>query len=157
MIEQLNSQTGSEVILRDIWIMKLQNIQYDEDGSTEINLDAEIEYEVMPDGIRRIAYLEADDSGMGGSKTELLITPDNTVTMNRFGSFCTSLVVLPGKENFCDYRTPFGNVAFTVRGRYVRNHLTDEGGTLEMCYIVYVNSGMLSENEVALRIEKQKI
>ena len=143
--------------MRDVWIMKLQNIQRDEEGSTEINLDTEIEYDVIPGGDRRIAYLEANDSGMGGSTTELLIAPDNMVTLIRSGTFGTSLVVLPGKENFCDYRTPFGDVSFTVRGRYVRNHLTDEGGTLEMCYAVYMNSGMLTENLIALRIEKQRI
>ncbi|MDE7120615.1 MAG: DUF1934 domain-containing protein [Oscillospiraceae bacterium] len=143
--------------MKEVWIMKLRNIQRNEEDATEINLDTEIEYEVMSNGVRRIAYLEADESGMGGCISELLITPDNTVTLVRTGTFGTSLVVSPGREIFCDYQTPFGNVSFTVRGRYVRNHLTDEGGALEMCYAVYMNSGMMTENLILLRIERQKI
>lgn len=145
--------------MKEVWIMKLRNVQCDEDGSAEMNLDTEIEYELLPDGDRRITYLEADDSGDSGmdGMTELLIAPDNMVTLTRTGTFGTSLVILPGKENFCNYQTPFGDMSFMVRGRYVRNYLTDKGGTLEMCYVVYLNSGVLSENHIFLRIEKQRI
>lgn len=143
--------------MKEVWIMKLNNIQRDEQDETEVNLDTEILYTKTQKGERCITYPEAEASGMGNSMTKLCVAPDDMVTVFRTGEFSTNLVILPGKKHFCSYTTPYGNVSFIIHGKYVRNHLTDEGGTLDLCYTVNADAGLLTENVISLQIEKQRI
>lgn len=134
--------------------MTLKSIQREEDGNSESILDTEILYDQNPDGERIISYEESETTGMEGSNMQLRIAKDGMVSIVRTGSYQTHLVVQKGKKHFCHYETPFGEFAVGVAAKWIRNELTDEGGTLAMRYTVDANTTLLSDNEIHLTVRK---
>lgn len=134
--------------------MTLKSIQREEDGNSESILDTEILYDQNPDGERIISYEESETTGMEGSTMQLRIAKDGMVSIVRTGSYQTHLVVQKGKKHFCHYETPFGEFAVGVAAKWIRNALTDEGGTLAMRYTVDANTTLLSDNEIHLTVRK---
>lgn len=140
--------------MKEQWVMTLKSIQREEDGNSESILDTEILYDQNPDGERIISYEESETTGMEGSNMQLRIAKDGMVSIVRTGSYQTHLVVQKGKKHFCHYETPFGEFAVGVAAKWIRNELTDEGGTLAMRYTVDANTTLLSDNEIHLAVRK---
>ncbi len=140
--------------MKEQWVMTLKSIQREEDGNSESILDTEILYDQNPDGERIISYEESETTGMEGSNMQLRIAKDGMVSIVRTGSYQTHLVVQKGKKHFCHYETPFGEFAVGVAAKWIRNELTDEGGTLAMRYTVDANTTLLSDNEIHLTVRK---
>ncbi len=136
------------------WAMTLKSIQYEEDEKTETVLNTEILYYIDKNGERVITYEETETTGMEGSELQLRISPDDRISIIRTGTYQTHLVVQPGVKHFCHYETPFGDFAVGVSARYVRNRLTDAGGTMRLRYTVDANSTLLSDNEIWIEIKK---
>ena len=139
--------------MREQWIMTLKSIQRDGKEMSESVLDTEIQY-YLDKGDRIIAYEESETTGMEGSNTMLRISPENMVSIIRTGTYQTHLVVEKGKKHFCHYETPFGEFAVGVAAKWVRNRLSDEGGTLALRYTVDANSTLLSDNEIKIDVRK---
>ncbi|MBP0973397.1 MAG: DUF1934 domain-containing protein [Oscillospiraceae bacterium] len=139
--------------MREQWIMTLKSIQRDGKEMSESVLDTEIQY-YLDKGDRIIAYEESETTGMEGSNMMLRISPENMVSIIRTGTYQTHLVVEKGKKHFCHYETPFGEFAVGVAAKWVRNRLSDEGGTLALRYTVDANSTLLSDNEIKIDVRK---
>ena len=133
--------------------MTLKSIQRDGKEMSESVLDTEIQY-YLDKGDRIIAYEESETTGMEGSNMMLRISPENMVSIIRTGTYQTHLVVEKGKKHFCHYETPFGEFAVGVAAKWVRNRLSDEGGTLALRYTVDANSTLLSDNEIKIDVRK---
>ena len=142
--------------LKNQWSMTLKSIQYDEKEKTETTLNTEILYYIDKNGERVISYEESETTGMEGSDMQLRISPDNMISIIRTGTYQTHLVVQPGRKHFCHYETPFGDFAVGVSARFVRNKLTDEGGSLRLRYTVEDNSTLLSDNEIWIDVKKYR-
>ncbi len=138
------------------WAMTLKSIQYEEDDKTETVLNTEILYYTDKNGERVISYEESETTGMEGSVMQLRVSPENMISIIRTGTYQTHLVVQPGRKHFCHYETPFGDFAVGVSARYVRNRLTDEGGSMRLRYTVDANSTLLSDNEIWIDIKKYR-
>lgn len=139
--------------MKEQWVMTLKSIQREMDDTSESVLDTEVEY--YQDGSDRIiAYAETEATGMEGSDMQLRISPENMVSIIRTGSFQTHLVVQKGKKHFCHYETPFGEFAVGISAKWIRNCLTDEGGSLALRYTVDANSTLLSDNEIQIEVRK---
>ena len=137
--------------------MTLRSIQRDGSESSESVLDTEIQYYLDQNGDRIIAYEESETTGMEGSSMMLRVSPEDMVSIIRTGTFQTHLVVQKGKKHFCHYETPFGEFAVGVAAKWVRNHLSDEGGSLALRYTVDANSTLLSDNEIRIDIKKMNM
>lgn len=136
------------------WAMTLKSVQYDGEEKIETLLNTEILYYIDKNGERVIDYEESETTGMEGSHMQLRISPDNLVSIFRTGTYYTNLFVQVGRKHFCRYETPFGDFMVGISARYVRNRLTDEGGTLELRYTVDANSTLISDNEVFIDVKK---
>ncbi|MBR3629408.1 MAG: DUF1934 domain-containing protein [Oscillospiraceae bacterium] len=143
--------------MREQWVMTLRSIQRDGSESSESVLDTEIQYYLDQNGDRIIAYEESETTGMEGSSMMLRVSPEDMVSIIRTGTFQTHLVVQKGKKHFCHYETPFGEFAVGVAAKWVRNHLSDEGGSLALRYTVDANSTLLSDNEIRIDIKKMNM
>ncbi|MCR4646535.1 MAG: DUF1934 domain-containing protein [Oscillospiraceae bacterium] len=143
--------------MREQWIMTLKSIQRDGKESSESVLDTEIQYYLDQSGDRIIAYEESETTGMEGSNMMLRISPEDMVSIIRTGTYQTHLVVQKGKKHYCHYETPFGEFAVGVAAKWVRNRLTDDGGTLALRYTVDANSTLLSDNEIKIDVRKLNI
>ncbi len=137
--------------------MTLKSIQRDGKESSESVLDTEIQYYLDQSGDRIIAYEESETTGMEGSNMMLRISPEDMVSIIRTGTYQTHLVVQKGKKHYCHYETPFGEFAVGVAAKWVRNRLTDDGGTLALRYTVDANSTLLSDNEIKIDVRKLNI
>ncbi len=140
--------------MKEKWIMKLKSVQYAEDDTSETLLDTEANYFIDEYGDRVIAYEETEATGLEGSVTEIHVAPDETVSLIRTGFFQTHLIMKVGKKFFCNYETPFGEFTVGVSARQIQNHLTDEGGSLDLHYFADANSTLLSEDRVHIEISR---
>lgn len=140
--------------MKEQWVMTLKSVQRDMEDTSESVLDTEVLYFTDGSGDRIITYDESETTGMEGSKMQLRISPEDMVSIVRTGTFQTHLVVQKGKKHFCHYETPFGEFAVGVSAKWIRNRLTDEGGSLKFRYTVDANSTLLSDNEIQIDVRK---
>lgn len=139
--------------MKEQWVMTLKSIQRDMEDTSETVLDTEVQY-YTENGDRIIAYEESEATGMEGSHMQLRVSPGDMVSVIRTGEFQTHLVVQRGRKHFCHYETPFGEFAVGVSAKWIRNQLTDEGGSLALRYTVDANSTLLSDNEIHIEVRK---
>lgn len=132
--------------------MTLRSIQRDGKEKSESELNTEADFYRDENGDLVIAYDESETTGMEGSRMNLRISQDNMVSVIRTGTFRTHLVVQPNVKHFCHYETPFGEIAVGITAKRLLNQMTENGGHLEMRYIVDSNSTLLSDNEIILDV-----
>ena len=137
--------------------MTLKSVQYEVGETFESVLDTEVDYSIDRNGDRIIEYTESEATGMEGSEMQLRISPDDMVSIVRSGAFNTHLVIEQGRKHFCHYDTPFGEFAVGVAAKWIRNHLTDEGGSLKLRYTVDADSTLLTDNEIEIAVRKMSM
>lgn len=137
--------------------MTLKSVQYEVGEIFESVLDTEVDYSIDRNGDRIIEYTESEATGMEGSEMQLRISPDDMVSIVRSGAFNTHLVIEQGRKHFCHYDTPFGEFAVGVAAKWIRNHLTDEGGSLKLRYTVDADSTLLTDNEIEIAVRKMSM
>lgn len=143
--------------MKEQWIMTLKSVQYEVGETFESVLDTEVDYSIDRNGDRIIEYTESEATGMEGSEMQLRISPDDMVSIVRSGAFNTHLVIEQGRKHFCHYDTPFGEFAVGVAAKWIRNHLTDEGGSLKLRYTVDADSTLLTDNEIEIAVRKMSM
>ena len=143
--------------MKEQWIMTLKSVQYEVGETFESVLDTEEDYSIDRNGDRIIEYTESEATGMEGSEMQLRISPDDMVSIVRSGAFNTHLVIEQGRKHFCHYDTPFGEFAVGVAAKWIRNHLTDEGGSLKLRYTVDADSTLLTDNEIEIAVRKMSM
>ncbi len=85
----------------------------------------------------------------------LIKVDGDVVTVSRKGEIRSQLILELNKRHQCVYNTPAGNMTIGVFTRSLVNHLTENGGMLEVNYTLDFNSDMVSENSFRIKIEKQ--
>lgn len=140
--------------MKEQWVMTLKSIQREMNDTSESVLDTEVQYGMDESGDRIISYEETEATGMEGSNMQLRISPEGMVSIIRTGEYQTHLVVQQGRKHFCHYETPFGEFSVGVAARWVKNHLTEAGGSLAFRYTVDTNSTLLSDNEIHISLKK---
>ncbi len=140
--------------MKEQWILTLKSIQHDGKERSESELNTETEFYLDESDDLVLEYDESETTGMEGSHMQLRVSPDKMVSVIRTGTYQTHLVVQPGVKHFCHYATPYGDIAVGITAKWVRSTLTENGGHLEMRYIVDGNSTLLSDNEIILDVRK---
>ena len=101
-----------------------------------------------------IAYEESETTGFADSRTTLKIDPKGRITLFRNGAVRSHLIIVPGERNIGHYGMAEGDLMIGVSAKSVRSELTEHGGDLYFSYSLYVNSSLLSENEVFINIKE---
>lgn len=99
-----------------------------------------------------IDYDESEATGYEGSHAQLKVD-DNILTMTRTGKNFTGLVFENGVRHYCHYGTEFGNCMVGITTSVFRQNLTSDGGEINLKYSVDVNAGLMSENEITIRVK----
>lgn len=106
------------------------------------------------DGSYFISYDESKLMDVEGEiKTTVFIKPDNSVVMQRNGSYNSKMVIEKGVRNNCFYMTPMGELSLGIFGEKVKTQLTDDGGEISMNYTIDTNLQLLSRNQVNISIK----
>ena len=73
------------------------------------------------------------------------------------GEAPSELVLEVEKKHHCHYGTPFGSLMLGVYTKSIDNRLSDEGGKLEMCYVIDSNGAFVSENWISLSVKTETV
>ncbi len=133
------------------------------DIKTEQSLDGQndsIEFSTdgrfgIKDGSYFISY---DESGLldieGEIKTTLYLKPDNTVILQRKGSYNSRMVIEKGVRTNCFYSTPVGDLTLGIFGEKVVSNLNDNGGSIKLTYLIDSQAKLLSRNKVSISVRE---
>lgn len=99
-----------------------------------------------------IDYDESEATGFEGSHAQLCVDKDS-MTMTRTGTTFSNLVFENGVRHFCHYGTEYGECMVGITTHELSHCLDASGGTVHLKYSVDVNSGLMTENEITIKIK----
>ena len=126
---------------------------YGEDTDTT-SLTTEGEMEIK-DGNCRLVYNESDMIGAENVTSELLLEK-NKFSITRKGGLNSILTVEKGKRHSCVYDSPQGSFVIGIFGEELTSSMSETGGEIHASYTIDVNSGLLSSNQMDIKVEEIK-
>lgn len=140
--------------MKDVMIT-VHGYQSQPDGSDQdcIELVTEGKYQFSPEKTI-ISYAESELTGFDGCTTEFSVYPDY-VTMMRIGSGSGEMIFNDEKRNQYHYSIPGGSVdlgVFTLRSS---RQLDENGGKLEVHYILDLDNRAFSKNSFVIEVRNQ--
>lgn len=119
--------------------MQLTSSPEEEDMLLEIRTQGELTRDA--DGRISLSYDETELTGMEGSTTTVTFSEKDpeTVTMLRYGSVTTTLVFEQDQRHICVYETPIMPFEICIYARRVENHLTMDGGSMLLDYLIEIH------------------
>ena len=127
------------------------------DGEKEtIKLKTAGEY-TEKNGSRYIRYREYDnDNPALYFSNTVKVEENNMVTVIRNGPANSRLTLEKGRRHQCHYSTMFGDLMVGVYTSTIENNLHDHGGTLQVSYTLDFNAGLVSENEIFIKVTEKE-
>ena len=101
-----------------------------------------------------IRYEESIDESLPPQPVEILVE-EETVTMNRGGSYSTQMVFCLGCRYEGQYHTPFGDMDLALYCTRLGYDLGDDGGALELSYQLDINGKFAAMHDMELNLFKQ--
>ena len=121
------------------------------DGVTdESELFTRGEYRIHK-GAFYIDYDESEATGFVNSHARLEVDK-GVMTLTRTGSTFSNLVFEDGVRHFCHYGTEYGDCMVGITTQELSHSLNDNGGMVHLRYSVDVNSGLMTENEITIKV-----
>jgi uncharacterized beta-barrel protein YwiB (DUF1934 family) len=99
-----------------------------------------------------IDYDESAATGFEGSHVQLRIDSE-VMVMTRTGNAFSSFVFEKGKRHFCPYGTDYGDCMVGISTTDLKNDLDAKGGEIFVRYTVDINSGLMTTNEIKLKVK----
>ena len=120
----------------------------DEDDA-ELVTDGEYEF----DGGARFSYEESDLTGMEGTTTSFSVE-NGIVSISRTGTVSMEMEFEEGRKHYFVYDTPFGSLSMGVDTQSIRSCLDENGGSLEVKYLLDLENSMMSRNSFEINIRR---
>ena len=103
-------------------------------------------------------FLSYDESGLldieGEIKTTLYVKPDNTVVLQRKGSYNSKMIIEKGVRTNFFYSTPVGNILLGIFGEKVLSNLNENGGNIALTYLIDDDAKLISRNKVNISVRE---
>ncbi len=107
------------------------------------------------DGVGCLTYMETEVTGMEGTRTSVMVRP-NEVVVDRDGMITSRMVFKEGLKNSLLMNTPYGNATLNIDTRHINHSFNEEGGSMEIDYVIDVENAVASKNKFRLQVTKQK-
>ncbi|MBQ8002676.1 MAG: DUF1934 domain-containing protein [Clostridia bacterium] len=128
-------------------ITGMSNVEGEKDKT---ELVTEGEYAVR-NGKYLLRYNESlSDEGDGC--TTIIKIDDGSVTMSRTGNINTQMIFENGKRHMSHYETPMGSFTIGVSTDLLKTAVDEDGGEVEIKYILDINNSAQVENYLRLNI-----
>lgn len=101
----------------------------------------------------RIVYDESEMIGAKDVKSEILIEDSTKAVISRSGDISSRMTVEKSKRHSCFYSTPEGDFTIGIFGETVRTDIKGIKGEIYMSYTIDVNSSLISENKMEIKIK----
>ena len=98
-----------------------------------------------------VSYQETLDESLP-SQTVLVTVKDDTVTMQREGSYATQMVFVRGQRYEGIYQTPFRDMDIAVFCTRLSYDLTEEGGEIFLVYQMDMNGQFAAMHQMHLEV-----
>lgn len=127
------------------------------DGEKEtIKLKTAGEY-TEKDGSLYIRYKEYDnDNPTIYFNNTVKVEGNSIVTVIRSGPANSRLMLEKGRRYQCHYTTMFGDLMVGVYTSTIENNLNEHGGTLLASYTLDFNAGLVSKNEIFIKVTEKE-
>ncbi len=119
-------------------------------GSDGMELITEGKYAVDGDGVR-FFYMESELTGLEGTKTDFLVTPEEVI-MSRRGSVTSQMVFRKGRKQHFAYETPYGTLTMGLDTHKLRHQLGEHGGDMEIEYDIDLDRAIVSRNRFKINV-----
>lgn len=101
----------------------------------------------------RIVYDESEMIGAKDVKSEILIEDSTKAVISRSGDISSRMTIEKSKRHSCFYSTPEGDFTIGIFGETVRTDIKGIKGEIYMSYTIDVNSSLISENKMEIKIK----
>jgi uncharacterized beta-barrel protein YwiB (DUF1934 family) len=105
-------------------------------------------------GAYYITYSESTATGLEGVVTTVKVEGENSVTLSRSGAARSRLVLERGRRHLCQYDSGYGHITIGVSGCKIKSKLNDFGGELSFYYTLNLNSTLVSQNQVSIKVKE---
>ena len=134
-----------------ITIQSSQNVDgTEQEGAELITLG---NYQYAKDAAR-FSYMESELTGLDGTKTVVLVKPDEVV-LSRRGAAYYQMVFHPGVSSSFLMQTEFGMVQLGLDTRRLRCDLNEHGGSMEIEYDLDIQKNFLSRNRFRIDVKEK--
>ena len=100
-----------------------------------------------------ITYKETETPGYAGCVTTVKVEDSQKVSMLRFGSAPSQLVIEKGRRHVCHYETGYGSLSLGVAADEIESRLSDKGGTVQFSYLLDMDAAAISRNTVKITVK----
>lgn len=142
--------------MKDKYLISVIGTQYVDGEKDVVKLKTVGEYYCEND-ITYIKYKEYDNENpMICFDNTVAVEGDNIVTVIRGGAANSRLTLEKGRRHQCHYNTMFGDLMVGVFTNLIENKLTEKGGTLQAAYTLDFNAGLVSKNEIFIKVTEKE-
>ena len=141
-------------MLKDVWISvhSIHSYQQEDEEQLEFSTDGYYYYE---DGVGCLSYEESDVTGLEGTRTSMIVMPDQVV-VDRDGLLTSRMVFREGTKNSFLYDTPFGQATMGIDTRHIRRSLDENGCQVEIDYVVDMEHAVVTRNRFRITARQTK-
>ena len=141
-------------MLKDVWISINSIHSYDQvdEDSLEFSTDGHYYF----DGENGcLTYMESEVTGLEGTRTSVIVMPDQVV-VDRDGMITSRMIFREGLRDAFQYTTPFGAATMGVDTRRIRKHMDENGGKVEIDYVVDMEHAVAARNRFQITVTEKK-
>ena len=130
--------------------VSIKGMQTQDDDTNDVELFTEGQFE--KDGDKYILIYK-EMTGFEGTTTTVEIENER-VSIIRSGNVSNQMIFLKGKKTTSYYNTQFGSLVIGVMADKMDVDITDEGGKIDISYILDINEEFIGQNNVHIDIKK---
>lgn len=106
-------------------------------------------------GVSTLSYMESEVTGLEGTRTSLMIMPDEVV-VDRDGYIMSRMIFKEGAKNSFLYNTPYGTATMGIDTRKIRHSFNENGGSMEIDYVMDMEHAIVTRNRFCLKVTEQE-
>lgn len=103
-----------------------------------------------------LSYLETEVTGMEGTRTSVIVMPDQVV-VDRDGLITSRMIFKEREKSSFLYNTPYGTATMNINTRRISHSLDEHGGSVEIDYVVDMEHAVITRNQFRLNITEQNL
>ena len=107
------------------------------------------------DGVASLSYLESEVTGLEGTRTSVMVSPDKVV-VDRDGLVMSRMVFSPGQRSAFQYDTPIGTATMQMDTHSITQRFDERGGDMEIDYVLGLEHAVISRNRFRLNVREQR-
>ena len=141
--------------MKDVIISISGSQSFAQESEDTVELVTEGKYSYR-DGRGELSYMESELTGMKGTKTSFVFTPEEVI-LSREGTLTSRMVFREGRKNTFLYDTPYGSATMGLDTHKISSSMGPRGGDVEIDYIVDFDHAMVGRNKFHINVKEQGV